>query len=689
MASKKSRSNGRHDAVFICKSTEDQSEKGQTGNVRTMLDGIGITVPDEFWFVGTVGRRKVRSNAEFSRLMKLVESDQIGTVYIESQDRWGTADRPELFNLLGTLRDHQTRLYDLRDKKDLTERDLATEMLAFINSVKSEQELKDISYRSLRTRVNNFKETGSWPTGPQPFGYAKACRAADGTLLWVWQPVSRTRGQMYYPDDNDEGKLKPSGPPDAKITRKQKEQRIVLVPSNTASFIKAVQIVFDLFTRVGLSRRQISARLNAEGYRFYAGPFTHSLVTQILTNPAYVGDIHFGKTQTGELHTFDEAGKVVSLAADHKKSAGTRVRDVARQIVKQDTHEPLIDRKTWNLAQKKMAAERRRTSYAPRNPAYYLKQILVCGHCGKGMAGRTETQPRSKKKTVVYICSTYVAGRCGGHEVECGAHRITHDDAERLLLEKIKELDLHYDELASASARSNLDVTLKNLGHKDDEAQLQWDNWVREGTNALVEYSKTSFQLGAAEIKRVETAAKSIYQFGKLVGQRRTALPLSLTELKNAICEAERGAVATAKTRITDLDEEHRSLTLAWAKASERQQNVLKEELDRIESELQEWEPRGIPISEHLRQIHVAEDERQAERRKLLDEWPTLESREKGEALRRLFNTVALYWDREFVPARSTPSHSRKTDRPGRYRYTLRRDLIEWDFPSLDMGGSW
>ena len=95
-------------------------------------------------------------------------------------------------------------------------------MLAFINSVKSEQELKDISYRSLLTRVNNFKDTGSWPTGPQPFGYGKACHETDDTLLWVWQPVSRTRGQMYYPDVT--GKLKASGPTDAKITRKRRGQ---------------------------------------------------------------------------------------------------------------------------------------------------------------------------------------------------------------------------------------------------------------------------------------------------------------------------------------------------------------------------------------------------------------------------------------------------------------------------------
>ena len=113
------------------------------------------------------------------------------------------------------------------------------------------------------------------------------------------------------------------------------------------------------------------------------------------------------------------------------------------------------------------------------------------------------------------------------------------------------------------------------------------------------------------------------------------------------------------------------------------------EEIDRIESDLHKWESRKLSISEHLRKILVAEDQRQAERRQLLAEWPTLESRERGEAFRRLFKTVTLYWDRKFIPARTTPSHPRKTDRPGRYRYTLRPDLIEWDLATTDLGGSW
>jgi DNA invertase Pin-like site-specific DNA recombinase len=191
---------GRVDAVFIRKSTQGQDEEGQKANVRNMLKERGVYVPDAHWFVGTVGRRKVRRNPDFARLMELVEADRIGTVYVESQDRWGTGDRPELFSLLGTLREHDTRLYDLRAGKDLTEKDLATEMLAFVNSIKSEKELQDIAFRSLRTRVNNFRDTGSWPTGSHPYGYGKECRAADGKLLWVWQPVNRSRGQVFYPD---------------------------------------------------------------------------------------------------------------------------------------------------------------------------------------------------------------------------------------------------------------------------------------------------------------------------------------------------------------------------------------------------------------------------------------------------------------------------------------------------------
>ena len=471
----KRKSKGREDAAFIRKSTQAQDEAGQRANVENMLKSRHVRISADHWFVGTVSRRKVKANAEFLRLMEMVEADRIGTVYIESQDRWGTADRPELFSLLGILREHNTRLFDLRDDKDLTERDLATELLAFVGSIKSEKELQDISYRSLRTRVNNFLDTGSWPTGTHPYGYGKACYAPDGKKLkWTWQPINRKTGDVFYAGTKG---LTP-GPVSVKIPRKDKRDIIKLIPNANSEYVRAVQLVYDLYTRVGLSRRQISVRLNEEGLKFNGGTFAHTNITDILRNPAYTGDTVFGKMQSGELHTFDPKGNIVEV----KEIPKERNRDVANCLVKKNTHEPLVDRKTWKRAQKKLASERERTSYAPRNPAYYLKQIFVCDHCGKSLAARTENGK------VVYVCSSYLRGRQNGHPVDCGYHRITHEDAERLLLNKIEELNLPLDRATSDQARTNLEQRLTRLGHEDEESNRQWTTWFREGCTELVKY---------------------------------------------------------------------------------------------------------------------------------------------------------------------------------------------------------
>jgi DNA invertase Pin-like site-specific DNA recombinase len=675
----------RIDVVFIRKSTQTQDDQGQRLNVTAMLRDAGVYVPDGNWFVGTVSRRKVKANAAFNRLMALVEDDKIGTVYVESQDRWGTADRVELFSLLGTLRQHGTRLYDLRAKRDLTERDFATEMLAILGSFKSENELKDTSYRSLRSRVQNFRETGTWPTGTHPYGYGKRCFSAAGDLLWEWQPYDRSHGQLYYP--NEDGGLKPVGPPDARLPRKSRTDRIQLVPSTAPGYVRAVKLVFDLYTRVGLSRRQISARLNAEGLRFNGGEFTHPDVTNILDNPAYTGDTYFGKNQSGELHTFDEKGLVVKA----ERRGAVRRRDVAECIVMQNTHDPLIDRPTWELARQKREAERERTSHAPRNPDYYLKQIFVCGHCGKSMAARTEIDRDSRKKYVRYVCSTYIAGRCNGHPVSCGYHRINHEEAEQLLLDKIAELNLPYAAAASAGARANIQERLARLGYADDEAAEQWQAWFSDGINALAAYLAEEFPEVAEypQILKLRKLAFSQYA-GDLDDEPDhyrpfAVLPIDLAAVRAAVHEAEAAVVKQAREKLTALEAEHAAYTRAWVRAtSELQQKVLKADMDRLEAEIATVKPRTVPLSQRVAELQAAEAVRQAEREKLLAEWPALENREKGEAPRRLFRTVTLYWKKRWQPAAGKPTRPLKTDRPGRWRYELQRDKIEWAFAVSD-----
>lgn len=675
---------GRMDVVFIRKSTQGQEEAGQIANVTAMLKEAGTTVPKENWFVGTISRRKVNAHPEFRRLMELVEAGRIDTVYVESQDRWGTADRVELFNLLGILRGQKTRLYDLRAKRDLTNDDFATEIMAVMQSFKSEQELKDIAYRSLRSRVNNFKEMGSWPTGTHPFGYGKACYGSDGKLRWVWQPVSRVIGQLFYPASN--GKLIAAGESNVPLPRKQRTDKNVLIRSNNPEFVEAVKLVFDLYTRLGLSRRKISAELNAGKRQFYDHSFTHTLVTEILRNPAYAGDTHFGKNRSGELYTFDEKGVVIP--AD--KAEVTERRPVEKRIVIENTHEALIDRATWNAAQAKLKAEKSRPNYSPRNPAYFLKQILVCGHCGKGMTGRTDKDPHTGKRTVTYVCSSYVAGRCNGHPVECGYHRITHAEAEKMLIEKMRSLGLSCDKVVSQGARNSIKKQLEELANRDGIADDQWDAWLDWYLDDFIKYVTEHLAISDnRKIKRLWRAACEAFYDVEPYPEMYDHLPISIKKFKKALVMAETEAVKRAKLELAALEEDHRSYTLAQAKATSLQGGVLQEEIESIETKIQRLIPRTIPTSERLSKYYAEMKERKAENKRLMAEWPKLEAREKGEALRRHFSTVTLFWDRQFHPAAKNPARPRKTDRPGRFSYTLRRDQIKWALANSDLDGSW
>jgi hypothetical protein len=673
----------RVNVVFIRKSTQAQDEGGQLANVGNMLRDVGVHVPERCWFVGTVGRRKVKSNAEFNRLMEMVENDQVGTVYVESQDRWGTADRGELFSLLKTLRDHSTKLYDLRAGKDLTEKDIANELLAIVNSIKSEKELQDISYRSLRTRVNNFKETGSWPTGPHPFGYGKECLTREGKSLWVWQPVSKARGQLFL--RGPDGKLTP-GRKDILIPRKGKEDRIKLVPSNNPEYVESVKLVFDLYTRVGLSRRKIAVKLNEEGRKFYSRPFSQAFVTGILRNPAYAGDTHFGKNRTGTLHTFDAKALVVELKGPQEKEK----RDEAERIVKKDTHEALIERETWERAAKKLKSEQERRTFSPRNPAYYLKQLFVCGHCGKGLIGHSHIDPTTKAKTPGYKCITSANARASGEKVACGYHWISHKDAEQLLLDKMKRMGLEYDETQSEPARANIKTRLANLGREGDDDFRKWNKWIEDGMRALIEHFRQTLGPDDSALKKISALADCFYRGLDLdLVAWKSKLPMTRAAFLEAVQEAEAKSVNAAKEKVAALKADHGRYTKKWVEASDLMQGVMKQELDRMEAEIREWEPHTVPLRERLNSLHEAEQVRDGERNKLLAEWPTLEAREKGEALRRLFGTVTLFWKKWFQPAAKKPTRVRKTNRPGRYRYTLERDQTKWTFATTDLKSPW
>ena len=54
-----------------------------------------------------------------------------------------------------------------------------------------------------------------------------------------------------------------------------------------------MRYVFEQYDK-GVSKKQIAAALNAQGYRVKGKPVTHKTFDHYLTNPKYTGEFYFG-----------------------------------------------------------------------------------------------------------------------------------------------------------------------------------------------------------------------------------------------------------------------------------------------------------------------------------------------------------------------------------------------------------
>src|SRR5262249_26301837 len=144
-------------------------------------------------------------------------------------------------------------------------------------------------------------------------------------------------------------------------------------------------------------------------------------------------------------------------------------------------------------------------------------------------------------------------------------------------------------------------------------------------------------------------------------------------------------AARSAAEKLGALREEHGKYTRSWALADDRMKEVMKRELDRLNAEITVWEVKTKPIRERLETDAAEFKERDSERERLLDEWNTVDGREKGAVLRRLIKSVKLFWKQTWHPAEAKPSRPRRTDRPGRNKYELETDKIQWEFLQSDL----
>lgn len=197
---------------------------------------------------------------------------------------------------------------------------------------------------------------------------------------------------------------------------------------------EAAPIVRDIFRWFlsGMGIISIAKKLNEQGVpnpsaykRLHGMNYKHprqalnddlwpdSSVRRILKNRLYVGDMVQGKNKT----------------RSYKLQVSVPVPE-EDWIVVEDTHEPIIDKETFERAQDILARECRRPPGEHR--CYALSGFVRCADCNRAMNRKLISQPYAKYG--YYICSTFKKMNRG----VCTKHTIRSDKLEKAVLETIK-----------------------------------------------------------------------------------------------------------------------------------------------------------------------------------------------------------------------------------------------------------
>ena len=107
--------------------------------------------------------------------------------------------------------------------------------------------------------------------------------------------------------------------------------------------------------------------------------------------------------------------------------------DPSEWVVVENTHEPLIDKKTFEKAQERVkeisdAYFAKEFKKHPTNEKNLLKGKIICGDCGKGM----RLAPRTTK-SYVYYCGTF----SDGVNSACSRHKIDQEDVNKAVFAQI------------------------------------------------------------------------------------------------------------------------------------------------------------------------------------------------------------------------------------------------------------
>lgn len=372
-----------HTAIYIRLSREDgdKEESDSVGNQRKLLTDFvesktELLLYDIYVDDGYTGTNFNRP--DFQRMIDDIEAGKVTCVVVKDLSRFGRDYIDTGRYLERVFPDLGVRFISVTDNIDSMKQ--AYDMLLPIKNIFNEQYARDIS-KKVQTAVKTKQKAGEFIGSFTSYGYKKS--PANKNKLIIDEYAANVVRRIFSLYIEGYGKQKI-----AKILNAEG----ILCP---AEYKKAM----------GLNYNNPN-RLDSTTY------WSYSTVNSILHREMYVGNMVQGT-------------KHQRMRSKQKKV------DKDQWIVVENTHEPIIDKETWEKAQRLLGKRTRELDLETNKNIF--AGFVKCGDCGRAMA-KNMWRRADGSKTYSFYCGTY---KRNGKEL-CSPHTLPLKDLEKIILDDLK-----------------------------------------------------------------------------------------------------------------------------------------------------------------------------------------------------------------------------------------------------------
>ncbi len=393
---------------------QDASPDQQRAEVAKLAEKHGCALIAEY-FDEAISGVETTKRKNFIRMISDAANGSFKAIFCWDQDRFGRFDSIDAGEWIAPLRRAGVRLITVA-QGEIDWTSFSGRMIYAMQQEGKNQFLVDLSRNLVRGLTATAKTGDAY--GKAPYGYDRVFYDEQGKLAH----------RAKFADGFE----------------KPRSWRAKLVPTDDQQELANLHWIFQTFAKTDCGVRHLAAELNRRGVASRFGrKWRNTTLSQMLTNRTYIGESTFGRQRCGKFHQVSEAGAVETARGKGYRPA---------PIVVKDAHEPLIDRRLFDLVQRKLQG--RKHSRQKTSAPYVLSGILRCGMCGSKMCGRS-TIAKGHKYRFYTCCEASSKGTCNGYSVNI-------EKIEPLILGVVHDLVLSHDNLQrletevkrQASARS-------------------------------------------------------------------------------------------------------------------------------------------------------------------------------------------------------------------------------------------